>query len=183
MNRKEYLDTLEKLLADCPAEERKSVLYDYEEHFRAGTEKGRAEEEIARTLGEPREIVRLIRAGYAVRRAESGYSLGKIFRAVVATVALSFLNVIVILGPFLTVAGILCGLTFGALAVTLWGLWFFFASLFVLGLGLAALVKLCFAVAVLGLGLLAFLFMAYLIKFCYRLTIKYLHWNISLIRE
>jgi len=51
MNKKEFLGRLSELIHDLPKEEREDIIFDYEEHFRIGIEKGREEGEIAVSLG------------------------------------------------------------------------------------------------------------------------------------
>jgi len=62
MNKKEFLGRLSELIKDIPEEEKKDILFDYEEHFRIGLEKGRKEEEIAATRGDPKVIAKQSRA-------------------------------------------------------------------------------------------------------------------------
>jgi uncharacterized membrane protein len=56
VSRKEFLKTLELSLQDFTDEERKDILYDYEEHFRIGTESGKTDEELISELGNPENI-------------------------------------------------------------------------------------------------------------------------------
>ncbi|WP_026478548.1 DUF4097 family beta strand repeat-containing protein [Alkaliphilus transvaalensis] len=64
MNKRVFLDQLEKLLQDLPKEVREDILYDYDEHFRVALEEGKREEEIAKSLGMPEEIVKEFMQGY-----------------------------------------------------------------------------------------------------------------------
>ena len=48
MNKEHFLVQLRRSLSGIPEEEKKDILYDYEEHFRSGRENGQEEEEIAR---------------------------------------------------------------------------------------------------------------------------------------
>ena len=56
MTKNDFLNTLYQSLLYLPAKERQEILQDYEEHFAAGIEDGKAEEEICRALGDPKEI-------------------------------------------------------------------------------------------------------------------------------
>ena len=56
MTKNDFLNTLYQSLLYLPAKERQEILQDYEEHFAAGIEEGKAEEEICRALGDPKEI-------------------------------------------------------------------------------------------------------------------------------
>lgn len=56
MNKEKFLYRLKAMLSTLSAEECADILYDYEEHFRAGLEAGKTEEEISRELGDPEEL-------------------------------------------------------------------------------------------------------------------------------
>ncbi len=56
MNKNEFLFQLEGALLRLSKSDRDDILLDYEEHFRAGAEKGLSEEEVAASLGEPASI-------------------------------------------------------------------------------------------------------------------------------
>jgi uncharacterized membrane protein len=47
MNRRQFIDALEKALSRMPEAERKELIEDYETHFDIGLEKGKTEYEIA----------------------------------------------------------------------------------------------------------------------------------------
>jgi uncharacterized membrane protein len=56
MNKNEFLRRLDMLLQSLPYDERRDIMYDYEEHFKSGLEDGKTEEEITRELGSPEKI-------------------------------------------------------------------------------------------------------------------------------
>lgn len=60
MNKNEYLEKLDILLESLPYDERRDIMYDYEEHFKSGLSDGKTEEEISNELGDPETIA----AGY-----------------------------------------------------------------------------------------------------------------------
>lgn len=53
MNKTEYLNELYARLSFLPQQERMEIMHDYEEHFAAGLEKGKTEEQICTELGSP----------------------------------------------------------------------------------------------------------------------------------
>ncbi len=75
MNKEEFLEQLEERLVGIPKEDKREILQDYEEHFRVGKKKKRTEEEIAKSLGDPKEI-----AG-EIRRELSGRKEGEELKA------------------------------------------------------------------------------------------------------
>lgn len=56
MTRNDFLNALYQALLYLSAKERQEIMQDYEEHFDAGQEQGKAEEEICHALGDPEEI-------------------------------------------------------------------------------------------------------------------------------
>lgn len=61
MNKQKFLEQLEERLIGIPKEDKKEILQDYEEHFKIGKKKKRNEEEISKSLGNPKEIAKEIR--------------------------------------------------------------------------------------------------------------------------
>lgn len=59
MTRDEFLARMEQALQPLAPHERIDVLGDYAEHFRAGEESGKPDEEIARALGDPEALARI----------------------------------------------------------------------------------------------------------------------------
>lgn len=58
MNKRDYLDLLRYYLRDLPPVVVDDIVYDYEEHFSAGIENGKTEEQIADELGSPDDIAK-----------------------------------------------------------------------------------------------------------------------------
>ncbi|HLR75218.1 MAG TPA: DUF1700 domain-containing protein [Virgibacillus sp.] len=109
MNRKEFLMTLEKSLNNISKEERQDILHDFEEHFALGIEDGKSEEEIVKALGSPHRISKELLASYHIEKVETTASAGNMFRAVWAVIGLGFFNLVIVLGPFLALAGVILG--------------------------------------------------------------------------
>lgn len=106
MTKKQYLMALETALRKLPADEREEMLQDFEEHFAIGSEEGKSETEITEALGSPQQIAKETIATYHLDQAESNATTGNIFRAVWAAVGLSFFNLVIVLGPFIAIVGI-----------------------------------------------------------------------------
>lgn len=58
MNKRDYLDLLRYYLRDLPGVMVNDIIYDYEEHFNAGIENGKTEEQISEELGSPDDIAK-----------------------------------------------------------------------------------------------------------------------------
>lgn len=56
MKKKEFLDELEKILEKNNCSDKEEILKDFEEHFTVAMEEGKSEEEVAKVLGDPKDI-------------------------------------------------------------------------------------------------------------------------------
>lgn len=180
MNKKQFLNELDSRLQKLPSSEREDILQDFEAHFAFGMEEGKSEEEIAQSLGSPQQIAKELKATYHIGKVEEKASTGNIFRAVFAAISLGFFNFIIVLGPFI-----------GLVAVVIAG-WFVGASflfspilailnpVFVPGtfewFDLFASILLC------GLSIFVLLGMYYVTKILTKIFIKYLRWNVDLVK-
>lgn len=187
VNKKEFLTQLERQLSGISNEEKKDILYDYEEHFRIGLENGRTEAEISKSLGSPRIIAKQLKATQMLQAAEQTASASNIFKAVIASLSLGFFNLVFVLGPFLGLAGVLLGLFGVGIGLTFGGIAAFIGSVFepmlptllVNEVGTAIGIFLSFGLT--SLGLLIIIGDCYLTKFFYQLIIKYLKFNYKII--
>lgn len=210
MNKAEFLKTLEVALIDFRDEEKKDILYDYEEHFRIGEENGKSESELIRELGNPEDIAEQYRTSslseldhidkyyqteydntnysnmYSVNN-ETSKSVGS---SILAALALILFNVIIFLAPYLAVAGVIIALFAGSIAIALGGV---AATLSVV---IAPLISnyvkvpnliggagLFFAgIGVAAFGALLAIGVCYIIKYLCKFTVMYAKWNIKVIR-
>ena len=95
MNKEQFLNQLRRSLSGIPEQEKKEILYDYEEHFRSGLENGQEEEEIAGSLGNPRVLGKTYRIESLLDEEKGGQRASNILRAVFASLSLGFFNVII----------------------------------------------------------------------------------------
>ena len=187
MNKKEFLGRLSELIKDIPEEEKKDILFDYEEHFRIGLEKGRKEEEIAASLGDPKVIAKQSRASCILKEAEKTTSASNIMRAIFAAVGLGFFNLVIVLGPAIGLIGILVSLFAAAFAITISGVAVLFGALmgpvfaWSIYIPFAAVVSIPLGIGLTALGLLSVIGAFYLTKFFYKLSIGYLKMNLQII--
>lgn len=56
MYKEEFLESLDRLLSSLSYNERREIMYDYEEHFKEGSNDGLTDEEIIASLGDPEKI-------------------------------------------------------------------------------------------------------------------------------
>ena len=76
----EFLEKLSGALGSMSAAQKKEILADYSEHFEAGLADGKSEAEIARALGDPKQIGHMYQADYAVERAKSSTGIRNVLR-------------------------------------------------------------------------------------------------------
>lgn len=110
MNKNEFLAQLRKSLQKLPIEEQESTIADYEEHFGHGVFKGRTEEEITTSLGEPKKIAIELITEYYLENAQQTKTYTNLSRAVFASIGLGFLNLIFVLAPFVAVVAVIIAL-------------------------------------------------------------------------
>lgn len=114
----EFLDKLSGALGSMSAAQKKEILADYREHFEAGMADGKSEAEIARALGDPKQISRMYQADYAVERAKSSMGFQNVLRMLGAVaryqllggmimVCLYLIGVPLLLSLFVAAVGIL----------------------------------------------------------------------------
>jgi len=188
MNKKQFFEKLAMNLKGLPDDEIKDILDDFKEYFDIGKERGRSEEDLLSSLGEPRVLARQIKAESYIKKAEETTSAANITRAVFTSIGLSFFNIIFTLPLFVTVICILgvlfavsvslsaTGVT-GVLVSLLYPLFSRYLSFMVnpVAVGFAFL-GLC------SFGILFFVGNLYLSKLFYRQIVRYLKFNLSIIR-
>jgi len=188
MTKNEFISALNSQLSGIPEGDRKDMIYDYEEHFRFALEEGKTEEQICNELGDPKEIVKQYKLNYKVTRAAENPSTRNIFSAVLAGISLGFFNLVLFLPIFLGVFFSLFGFFVSAVGITLSGVLVVFSPIvaaiapgFVtVGMNLAAAIF--FGIGLTALGLLFFIGDCYLGKYFYQFTIKYLRWNVNVVK-
>jgi uncharacterized membrane protein len=106
MDKREFLDRLERGLAGLSAAERADILADYEAHFAEAARAGRDEREVADALGDPVRLAKEIRAEAGIRRWERERSPQSLAGAILALVGLAAVDVVVLL-PLLFWVGLI----------------------------------------------------------------------------
>lgn len=145
MERYNFIRKLEELLAKVPEDDRKEMLYDYEEHFSVGIANGKTEAEIVLELGDPHVIARDLLLDYrqtkmlnaeldeteeklmedlsqsyknSVNIAQKQSSSSTV-NSVLASIGLGFFNLVFVLGPVLGIFGVFIGLWAAVLVLIL----------------------------------------------------------------
>jgi uncharacterized membrane protein len=189
MNKKHFMDILSANLKGIPREEKFDIINDFEEHFAIGKENGRSEEELTEALGDPKLIAKQMNASSLIKKAEETTSASNIARAIFASIGLGVLNIIFLLGPFIAVIAVILALFTSAIAITAAGITGFFGSIFspLFSNYINSSILVNPAVGIftfLGIGAFGGLFFigdVYLAKYTYRLTVRYLKFNMRVI--
>jgi uncharacterized membrane protein len=201
MNKETFLTQLKRSLSGLPEAEKREILYDYEEHFRIGMEKGKSEEQIATALGNPRVLGKSYRIDAllgperdpAEGEATSGRSrnrAGRILRAVFASVSLGIFNALFVVGPFVAAAAVLVSLWATAASLALSGVAILVGLVLapflprIVGLAAAEVIFAVLAAAGIGaLGVLAGVGMLKLTRWFWLGIEKYVRFNLRIIRK
>lgn len=188
MNKTDYIKILASTLKELPQQEKDEIIYDYEEHFRNGIESGKTEEEISISLGDPKTIARQYNALNSVKAVSDHTSAQNLLKAIFAISVLGLFNLIFVLAPFLSIAVLLLSFYIIGIAMTLSGI----AGVIMvpiapltnyINLGINSFSAICFSVAMAALGILFFIFSCYVNKLFFKLTVKYLQWNLQFIKK
>ncbi len=183
MNKNEFFIILKDQLKGIQDQDKKEILYDYEEHFAIGLAKGRLEEEIAASLGNPKVIAKEIKANYMITKVEESFTVGNFFRAMIATLGLGFFNLVFILGPFIAVAATILSLLFTGIVIVCSGIFVIVIAFFPHNFQNvpSPLVGIFIGLALASFGLLWTIGTTYLSKWFYVITIKYFKLNLNII--
>jgi uncharacterized membrane protein len=122
MNRAAFLRILRDGLAGLPAEDIDDILADYTAHFEEARASGRAEDEVASALGDPRRLARELRTEAGLRRWENHHSLRNSSAALLALSGLAVVDIILMLPLLLGVMLILLVIAFVMLVLGIVGI-------------------------------------------------------------
>ena len=190
MSKERFLQELRRSLGRMTDGERREIFSDYEEHFRMGVAEGKNEDEIARSLGNPRIIGKSYAIDALLEDPKAGGRVAATFvlRAVFVSVSLTFFNVLFMLGPFLALVGVMAGLWAAAVSLPLAGVAVVLAPLaaaivpsFVSLAGMSAAFLIFAGIGVAGLGLLAVIGMWKLTLLFVRLVAVYVKFNARIV--
>lgn len=180
MNKEQFLEKLEAPLKRLPDEDRNELLYDYEEHFETGIMKGYSEEELANQLGDPKKLGRDLLAEYRIDQAEDEKSVKHILQAIFATMSVSFLNIILVLGPAIGVFSLYVGLCSVAIGLSVAPL--LFIGSMIIGSVEPFFVNLFLSITLGSGGLLMGIALFYVGKWLYQATLSYIRFNIRIVK-
>ncbi len=189
-NEQEYIRILRKRLeGTLPHDELEDIISDYSEHFSIGKANGRTDGELWQSLGSPEDVAREIRATHLVKKAEEARSPENIWHAVMATLGLGLFNLAVVLIPFILLMVFLVIIFMVGLVLLVAGPILLLVALMQLaGIAVPAgwwsspLEGLGISIVLTFVGVVMLIIDFHIARVCYRLAIRYLKWNIRVIR-
>lgn len=180
MGKNEFLKRLENYLSKVPEHDRKDMLYDFEEHFTMGRENGKTEEEVVLELGDPQLIAKDLIADYRITTAEKDHSVPNITRAMVATISLSFFNIVFLLGPIIGLIAAYFGFCVSAVIMTIAPLLAVFQAI-LFGFN-DFMLQFFVSIILCALGLLLSVAMIKIGKLFYNIILRYIKFNVKVIK-
>jgi len=190
MNKEQFLNQLKRSLSGIPEEEKKDILYDYEEHFSSGMENGQEEEEIASALGSPRVLGKSYRIESLLDEKRGGHRAANVLRAVFASLSLGFFNVIITIPLFAGLFAGLISLWAGAVSLAVTGASVILAVIlrpllpaFITFGGLSIAFLIFAAIGISALGLLSLIGMWKLSQWFFMATGRYIKFNLRIIKR
>ncbi|WP_079527937.1 HAAS signaling domain-containing protein [Halobacillus hunanensis] len=180
MNKKQFLTSLEKGLKKLSHEEREDIMHDFEEHFSIGLTDGKTEEQISESLGSPKQISKELVATSRIEKVEATATTTNIFRAVWAVIGLGFFNFVIVFGPFVALLALVFAGWWTGVAFISSPLLLVFSV--IINPGTFEFFDLFFSLMLCGIGLFIAMGMLYVTKVLKNLFVRYLKYNVSLVK-
>lgn len=188
MNKKIFLEKLEKNLKGLPEMEIKDILFDFEEYFDIGISKNRTEKELSLSLGDPKALAKQLKAASFIKKAEERTTAANIIRAVFVSIGLSFFNLVITLPLFIFLAAVIVVFFIISITITAAGITGFVSSIFYpvfsgnLTFSINPAVGIFFFTGLAAIGIIFFIGNIYLSRTIYNVILKYLKFNLSIIK-
>ncbi len=189
MNKKDFLKVLSSNLGNISTTDKKEIIADYEEHFDIGLKNNKSEEEICELLGNPKSIAKQYKMDMMIKEAEKSRSISGIIKAIIASLGLGFFNIVFLLGPFIGLVAVLISLFAAGFSITISGVFIFFAAIIqpfvssIFFIGINPVIAIFLSIGTTAFGLLFLIGDCFLAKYFYIGTIKYLKFNLKIIRK
>jgi uncharacterized membrane protein len=182
MSKTDFFQELNYRLRGLPERERQNILSVYEELFHKAAQNGKNEDDIAESLGYPRipnwdgsrEQQQPFSNPY-MAKPESG------FKAIIASIALGFFNLVFVLGPFVGLCGVIIALYASSAAFLITPVLMVISNSWT---NVSADMQLLIfsALAIFGFGILLAVFTVWFSKLFFKLTWLYIRFNMKIIK-
>lgn len=180
MNKEQFLTQLEGALKRLPSSEREDIIQDFREHFEVGVSEGKSEEEIAKGLGTPQQIAKEITASFHLEQVQETATTGNVLRAVWRVIGLGFFNLVIVLGPFIALVGIvLSGWAVGLSGIASPVLYLINVAIYP---EIFELYQLFISITFAGIGIFVIIGMYYVTRWLSKGFIRYLQFNVRMVK-
>jgi len=190
MTKDRWLEKLKKGLNGLSKEEIEEILSDYKEYFYDALEKGRKEEEVTNSLGDPMKLAKQLKADSRIKTAQANMNPQNILKAIFAIVTLSLFNLMVMLGPIIAIVGIIFGTAvagvgiLGGGIISFFGMLLFGSSVFTgLGFALTMPLALLLGLFLCSLGIMVIILDFWFGRWIFNLLVKYFKFNFDIVKK
>lgn len=184
MTKTAYMDKLKGYLHSLPSEELEDILSDYDEHFEVGLSKGKTAEEISKELGDPYDISRNYINANSINNLPVSNNNNN--NGILIILLLIAFNIIIVLGPYISIVGLLIGMYISGLSFIFGGIALMLGNAFNF-IGIISqphiFTSLGFGIGLSSLGVLTLILGIYLSKLLIILTKRYISWNIEIVNR
>ena len=180
MTKQQFLTALEKALHKLPKEEKEEMLQDFEEHFAIGEAEGKSEQEIIAALGSPQQIAKETITANSYDQTSTNMTIGNMMRAIWAGIGVGFFNLVIVLGPFIAVLGLI--LSGWILGISLISAPLLFVVNIIVYPSSFELFELFLTIGLCGFGIFTIMGMYEVTKWSAYGCMKYVQFNISLVK-
>jgi uncharacterized membrane protein len=151
-----------------------------------GLRSGRSENDVISSLGLPSEFAKELKINHQIKSATNETKLlskiNKVFRAILAVCVLAPFNLIIVLGPFLALCGILVAFWSIAASGVAIGLAGVGISLFAIPFNFILFLAIAFSsLTTIGFSILFFIGCYYISLWVLKGTLNYLKWNLDFV--
>jgi len=185
-----WLERLKKGLSGLTKDEIEEIMADYNEYFYDAMEKGRTEDEITNSLGDPIKLAKQLKADSRIKTAQANMNVKNMAKAVFAIVTLSIFNIIVMVGPIMAIIGIIFGFAVAGVGILGGGIISFFGILLfgssaLAGLGFALTMPLAILLGLFlsSLGIMILILDFWLGRWTFNVLVKYFKFNFDIVKK
>lgn len=190
MIKDKWIEKLKRGLQGLSKDEIDDIVADYNEYFYNAKEKGRTEEEVCESLGDPNKLAKQLKADCRIKTAQENMSPKNILKAIFAILTLSVFNLVIMIGPIMGIVGIIFGAgvagvaLLGAGIISFFGLLIFGSSALAgLGFGLTLGIALLLGLFLSSMGIILIILDFWFGKWVFNGLVKYFKFNYEIVRK
>ncbi|EKU45605.1 HAAS signaling domain-containing protein [Staphylococcus massiliensis] len=181
MNKITYLTELENHLKRLPRDKQDNIMFSYEQFFYEKEQEGLSESAILKELDKPKLVAKRAYAKHTIHNAEDVPTARNIMKAVIATLGISLFTLCFVVVPMFFVIIFMVLILLISLVLLLSPA-ILVINIFLSGVTFGLLSNILFSLSLCGLGIVFMVLVLKVFDVIYGLTLKYLRWNIKMIR-